>query len=217
MPESSYGGGWWTSLVPIIWPLAPVLYPLGIVALPAILLESLSERARVRNLKKGESLFNLNTHHLARVGERTPARIEAHATVIDVCDNYSSILVPDDQPPRRSNWRGKSWIRFRYDQIVCAWYAPDLIVLRFCWGSELDEVWDVLIDRSSFTKGDAESFIKHIEPFYKFKRTSYRLLWGKARWSSPWASPNVYFRQRITKIYRVRWPRRKRKVKPDER
>lgn len=214
------GHGRHRALAPLIWPLTPVLSPLFIIGWPVIILSTLSERRYFWAAKKGSigrgNLLNLNTHHLARVGERTPARIEAHATFIDVCDNYNSILVPDDQPPRRSNWRGKSWIRFRYDQIVCAWYAPDLIILRFCWGSELDEVWDVLIDRSSFTKGDAESFIKHIEPFYKFKRTSYRLLWGKARWSSPWASPNIYFRQRMTKIYRVRWPRRKRKAKQDE-
>lgn len=203
------------AIMSLLWPVIPLVALVFVVGWPAMVLSSFNEQRHARQFEKygsvKSSLVSMSQHHLTRVGERFPAHIEAHSDYMDVEDAFCGLCVPEGGALDRRGAldKGRGWIRLRYDQIVCAWYAPDIIVLRFCWGPEFSQVWDVLIDRSSFVQGDAESFIEYIEPFFRFRRTSYRRWWSKARWSSSYASPNIFFKQRTTKMWRIRWSKGK--------
>lgn len=67
---------------------------------------------------------------------------------------------------------GQEYVRFDYDEIVAAFYSRDIIVLRFCWGENSWDNWDVIIGSGDFTKGSLDALLDMIEPAYKDKPTT---------------------------------------------
>ncbi|OUO88920.1 hypothetical protein B5F40_11980 [Gordonibacter sp. An230] len=200
-----------------LWPVVPILSPAIIVWFPVFLILSCSESFFVGRFSKCTLLRGYSSEgqrrHLSRSGERHPARVEARRESMDVLDGFSGVRVPKEAETGRRGRAGRSWMRLPYGWITCAWRAEDMLVLRFCWGEGLECVWDVVVDPATFVKGDADALLAHLEPRFRFKRTSYNCKPDGPRQTSDYASPNVFFWQFFTKLYRVRWPKPPRRGK----
>lgn len=110
---------------------------------------------------------------------------------------------------------GSEWVRFSYEELTAAFYSNDLIVMRFCWGREITETWDVILRTDSFVRGCPNDLIAFIEASCKGKRVGYREE-GPYRITSNWANPQRLGRQRRVRIYDRRkkwWLKLRRKAK----
>ena len=96
------------------------------------------------------------------------------------------------------------------DQITAMWISRDILILRFCWGETYREVWDVILNRSLFTKGDDRDFIRLVTKNIRGEELTYdinelELYPGEVRLANKSTNLSWPFTQRRVKIYHNFW------------